>query len=419
MSGESRITVNGKSPMGTNRLQLVIILLCICRPCFSKTYCVATDGNDSNPGTQRQPFRTVRKAVATVHAGDTIYIRGGTYNLSDTIVLNKTGSKSARIKLWAYKDELPILDASNASDGIEINGGFWHLKGLAVRKAGDKGIHINGSHNIIELTLTYENTDGGLKIDTGAADNLVLNCDSYTNYDRPGGADADGFAAKHGLGKGNAFKGCRAWYDSDDGFDLMEAGNAVILEDCWAWGNGRNIWRDPEFEGNGVGYKLGEAGGEHVVVHCLAWKNGTSGFNIEENTSVVTLYNNTAWNNPRNYLFDDNHPHKLRNNISCDGRVVMDAGIDHSSNSWNGRFLVNAEDFLSLDDSCMNAARGPDGGLPQSDFLRLAPGSDLIDAGIDVGLRFNGSAPDLGAFESTGTSTNVSRDGTVNRKLSE
>jgi hypothetical protein len=38
--------------------------------------------------------------------------------------------------------------------------------------------------------------------------------------------------------------------------------------------------------------------------------------------------------------------------------------------------------------------------LPDVDFLHLASGSDLIDGGVDVGLDFDGSAPDLGAFES-------------------
>jgi len=194
----------------------------------------------------------------------------------------------------------------------------------------------------------------------------------------------------------------------------MEAGNAVILQDCWASGNGQNIWNDPEFEGNRVGYKLGAERGAHLVLHCLAWKNGTSGFNIQDNTSGVTLYNNTAWDNPRNYLFDDNHPHKLRNNISFDGRVVMEPGIDHANNSWNGGFMVTAEDFLSLNDSGMDAARGPDGSLPESDFLRLAPGSDLIDGGINVGLAYKGRAPDLGAFESVRVSTDLTRDDMVN-----
>lgn len=32
-------------------------------------------------------------------------------------------------------------------------------------------------------------------------------------------------------------------------------------------------------------------------------------------------------------------------------------------------------------------------------LLRLASGSDLVDAGAKAGLLFNGAAPDLGAFE--------------------
>jgi len=253
--------------------------------------------------------------------------------------------------------------------------------------------------------ITRINGDGGIKLDDGAANNLVLNCDSYLNYDKPThGTNADGFAAKHGLGKSNAFKGCRAWNNSDDGFDFMEAGNAVRVENCWAWSNGVNIWKDPDFQGNGVGFKLGEKDGPHVIIRCLVWKNGRTGFNIEENTSSVTMYNNTAWKNPRNYKFDDPapNPHVLRNNISFHGKVAMMEKIDHRNNSWNDGFEVTRDDCISLDDSGMSGQRKPDGGLPDCDFLKLAPGSDLINAGVDVGLAFEGGLPDLGAFEAVG-----------------
>jgi hypothetical protein len=36
----------------------------------------------------------------------------------------------------------------------------------------------------------------------------------------------------------------------------------------------------------------------------------------------------------------------------------------------------------------------------RQDFFELVTASDLRDAGIDIGLPFNGSAPDLGPFES-------------------
>src|SRR5256885_9086697 len=41
---------------------------------------------------------------------------------------------------------------------------------------------------------------------------------------------------------------------------------------------------------------------------------------------------------------------------------------------------------LSLDDATASGARLADGSLPISNFLRLAPGSNLIDAGMNVGL---------------------------------
>ena len=41
---------------------------------------VATTGSDSNAGTIDKPFATVQKALDTVKAGQTIYVRGGTYN---------------------------------------------------------------------------------------------------------------------------------------------------------------------------------------------------------------------------------------------------------------------------------------------------------------------------------------------------
>jgi len=380
----------------------VFMLICICSPCFSSSYYVSTDGNDLDPGTQQQPFKTINMAVKNIQAGDTIYIRGGNFRLSSTLLLNTSGLPLNPTNLWAYQDEIPVLDASAVSNGIEINGDFWHLNGIAVSKAGNKGIQINGSNNIIERILTYENIDGGLKIDTGAAHNLILNCDSYMNYDKPGGGNADGFAAKHGIGKGNVFKGCRAWNNSDDGFDLMEASNAVILEKCWAWGNGQNIWSDPNFEGNGVGYKLGAESGAHQVIRCLAWKNSSSGFNVQENTSGITLYNNSAWDNHVNYFFDDSNPHKLRNNLSYIGKIIMWPEIDDTNNSWNIKCKITQDDFLSLDDSNMNTARESNGSLPESKFLNLSPGSDLIDSGIDMGIKYNGDAPDLGGIEFIG-----------------
>jgi len=76
-----------------------------------------------------------------------------------------------------------------------------------------------------------------------------------------------------------------------------------------------------------------------------------------------------------------------------------------ATNSWLPPFVVTAGDFASLDTTGVRGPRGADGSLPDLPFMRLAAGSDLIDSGTDVGLPFNGLAPDLGCFETEGSSS--------------
>jgi hypothetical protein len=85
--------------------------------------------------------------------------------------------------------------------------------------------------------------------------------------------------------------------------------------------------------------------------------------------------------------------------------VVISSGMQEK-NSWQG-FTVSDADFVSVDTTGVTVARDSDGKLPPSTFLHLAPGSSLIDAGVNVGLPYRSSAPDLGAFE-TGVLTGVS-----------
>ena len=77
----------------------------------------------------------------------------------------------------------------------------------------------------------------------------------------------------------------------------------------------------------------------------------------------------------------------------------MNAGSIDDHNSWNGGVTVTDADFLSVNPAGIDGPRRFDGALPALDFLKLAPGSDLIGKGVDVGLPFLGAAPDLGAFE--------------------
>lgn len=83
------------------------------------TYYVATTGNNGNPGTEEQPWRTVAYAVGTMAAGDTTYVRGGTYTES-VIRFKRSGTANAPIKLLNYPGEKPVIDFVDPAVGKTV-----------------------------------------------------------------------------------------------------------------------------------------------------------------------------------------------------------------------------------------------------------------------------------------------------------
>jgi hypothetical protein len=62
---------------------------------------------------------------------------------------------------------------------------------------------------------------------------------------------------------------------------------------------------------------------------------------------------------------------------------------------------------MSVDTAGVRGPRNADGNLPDITFMRLAQGSLFVDAGVNIGLPYNGIAPDLGAFESSDISAPI------------
>jgi hypothetical protein len=78
----------------------------------NSSFYVSTAGNDSNPGTQSSPWRTVQHAADTVRAGGTVNVRGGVYEE----LLNIKASGNATdgfITFRSYPGETAILDAQH------------------------------------------------------------------------------------------------------------------------------------------------------------------------------------------------------------------------------------------------------------------------------------------------------------------
>jgi ankyrin repeat protein len=374
-------------------------------------YYVATDGKDSNPGTLAYPFKSIDVATDIAKPGDVILVRGGVYPCLRTIHLDKSGEYSKPIRLQAFSEDRPILDFSEArGDAIFITGAYWHLKGLVITR-GEHPVNVMGSeahHNVLEQITVFDNGAVGIQLRDGPGYNIVLNCDSYRNFDpQYNGQNTDGFICSFFLSEGNILMGNRAWNNADDGFDLWLAGNSVRLERCYAWRNGEDIWNHPGFIGNGNGFKLGKGLGKHVLIGCVSWDHYFGGFNLNGHFSGIILYNCTAIRNSPNYYFhsgfEGSKDSILRNNIAMiegeKNQIVLVA--DSQNNSWDADLglTLTDDDFVSLDDSMMSSPRNPDGSIPQNNFLKLSPASAAIDKGTDIGIPFVGQRPDLGAFE--------------------
>jgi hypothetical protein len=414
------------------------------------TFYVAPSGDDKAAGTVEAPWQSFAHAQSMARPGDTVYFRGGRYAYTaatsacatrraivSAIVLDKSGEDGKPIRYWAYAGEVPVFDFTQMKDdcrvkGVEVSADWIHLKGLEVTGAPQQpdnrlnheswGIWVHGSHDVFERLDLHHNMGPGLFIKDGGW-NLVLNTDSHHNYDpytsNGAGQSADGFGAHISAGHpGNVFRGCRAWANSDDGFDLINARSPVTIESSWAWQQGYLPGtHTPLKDGNGNGFKAGGYGGhyaadavKHTVRFSVAFDNKVSGFYANHHPLALDFFNNTAFGNGIDFnmlgIAPDGAPlylGRLRNNLAvgtgADKAALKVAGADSASNSWDLGLASAPGDFDSVSLAGWDAPRQADGSLPDLPNFHPRRGSALIDKGVDVGLPFKGAAPDLGAFE--------------------
>ena len=127
------------------------------------SYYVATTGNDSNPGTEPAPWRTVQHAADTARAGSVVNVRGGVYE--ELVSLNASGNASEGfITFRSYAGETAILDATRftptARSAIVTihNQSYVRVEGFEIRnfrtaehRLTPMGISVTGAGSHIEL----------------------------------------------------------------------------------------------------------------------------------------------------------------------------------------------------------------------------------------------------------------------------
>jgi len=146
-------------------LSLVVLLVCVSGALgqSSSSFYVSTTGNDSNPGTQAAPWRTVQHAADTVRAGGTVNVRGGVYE--ELVSIKASGNATNGYTTFrSYPGEKAVLDAEHFTpsgrQGVLTihNQSYVRIEGFEIRnfrtaehRLTPLGISVMGAGSHIEL----------------------------------------------------------------------------------------------------------------------------------------------------------------------------------------------------------------------------------------------------------------------------
>ena len=434
---------------------LALYLLLMASFCANgKTVFVAVNGSDTNTGVIDSPFATIQHAQSQISAGDTVYIRGGTYRMTESQIakyesiwakvtyLDKSGSQDNRIKYWAYPGEEPIFDFQDIAPpnyrihAFAVTGSWIHIKGITVigvqvtilEHTQSVCFYNTGSNNIYEQLVMRDGQAIGIYAIKHGGNNLFLDCDAYNNWDYTSedgkGGNVDGFGVHVYAGAvGNVFEGCRAWFNSDDGYDCINTAEPAVFKNCWAMYNGYT----PDFtsRGDGNGFKVGgyayKPASElpnpiprHTTFACIAVGNKANGFYANHQVGGNDWVFNSAYDNGTNYnmlsrLVDppedtDGYEHYLHSNLAHRSNNVTN--IDTSlctliNNTFDESFGGGVSDtsFMSLDESQLLVNRKSDGSLPDITFLKPVTGSGLEGTGYFARPQIQGDINNDGVVD--------------------
>ena len=393
----------------------------------AKVYYVSPDatyGTEGEAGNQERPYNVNTLLNSNIlQPGDTVKVLPGDYNIGQRIIIRRSGTYNKYITIENASDteqatfKFYAQDFNSVNRGVSIEADYIHWKDIDVCGAGDNGLYIGGSYNIIEDCEFYDNRDSGLQLGRSSGDlnfidqwpsyNLIKNCTSHNNYDNQTyGENADGFAAKLTVGYGNVFDSCIAYRNSDDGWDLyakVDSGNigSVIMYNCIAFENGylENTQADcnakfPTYDhaydesntasydtrdGDGNGFKLGGSvmEGDVVLHNCLAFHNKAHGVTDNSNPGVISLTNVTAYDNNRKV---DATGNILKDNSSTEGANIDVARQTYSYNNMKNVLSVKSTAITGLGNDAYRAS-------VQDSVLRNGSDAYIVDGTLDADTK--------------------------------
>lgn len=295
------------------------------------TYYVSPSGSDANSCSLAAPCKTFTKVVGLVVAGDTVYLRGGTYK--ERLLISKSGVANAYITFTAYPNEIPVIDgatftASNSSGMVNVsNANYVKINGITVINAPQAAIYASSTTHL-EITNNKTNmTKASSGIGVWYSDQVLVShnvvANSHILSEPQGGheesvsiAGTTNFEVSYNeiyMSGQTAYLGNEA-IDCKDGtrfgsvhhnyiHDYYAEGGGIYI-DAWTHLTGNIDIYDNYSSNNGNGITLGsEQGGttENVrVYNNIIYNVGAVGIGIPTRSTAgirrnIEIYNNTIY----------------------------------------------------------------------------------------------------------------------------
>jgi parallel beta-helix repeat protein len=303
------------------------------------TYYVALDGDDSNSGTETDPFKAIGRAVRVLTPGDTLYVREGTYRESLMDIIPSGTSWDAPVTVAAFPGEAVtiqpdrgsdrvlhfqgadthyiivdgfILDAVNVSyDAIKITYGndpytdeahSIRIKNSEIKNGPSNGLLVTADGNEFINLRVHDNGmnlhEHGIYI--ASADNLIEECEIYNNAGW--GVHVYDEGANKGKVSDNIVRNSKIHNNGESG-----TGQGIVLGS----GSGNKAYNNEVWENidGGIGIDYGASNTE--VYDNEVYRNGECGICIGSGSSGALIENNDVYDNDGQAITDNGSGTKI------------------------------------------------------------------------------------------------------------
>ncbi len=294
------------------------------------TYYVAPNGNDGNPGTIDQPYRTVNAGVRVLAPGDTLYLRAGTYQESLYNAISGGTSWNNPVTVKAYSGETVTLRVQNSPNGVLYfsapNSQYIVIDGLSLDAANSPTavVYIEGdAHHIRLVNCELENSSFvGLY---GGRDSEFINLNVHDN-----GVTEFG----HGLyiwTSNNLVEGSQIHHNAGWGVHIY-TGTGSGADNNTVQDN--EIYENARAGGRGTGILLSSGTG-NIAEGNRIWGN-QGGVDIDYGSIEAQVFNNEIYDNQQYGIYIGNgsqgavvHDNNIHDNSGAD---IIDNGSGSSIN---------------------------------------------------------------------------------------